>query len=77
MLVYWLTLVHKAEAQSRKFSYPPGTNVYYELTSKQSFYNKNGKWSPASVLPLTMKLNISDRLHLYNSSGHLWEHISY
>lgn len=74
LLVYWLTLAQKADAQSRKFYYYPENNVYYDINGKQYFYNRHGKWSPAAVLPLTIKLNITDRVILYNNSGHIWEH---
>ncbi len=76
LLVYWLTLAQKAEAQSHKFYFAPECNVYYELTGKQGFYNKSSKWSPSAMLLLTFKLTVSDRLSVYNNGGSDSEHMN-
>jgi hypothetical protein len=67
LTVYWLSLIQKVDAQSHKFYFYAKDHVYYEIIHKQTFYNKNGKYNPAYMLPLTFKLNINDRLSLYNS----------
>ena len=64
--IYWVSLLHKADAQTRKFFYEPGTDIYCDWNTKP--YQKNSRWNSTSTLLLSMQLNVSDRVIIFNNA---------
>lgn len=64
--IYWVSLLNKADAQTRKFFYEPGSDVYCDWNIKP--HQKNSRWNSTSTLLLSMRYSVSDRIILFNNA---------
>lgn len=61
------------------FYYYPKANVYYNVSSRQYFYPRNGGWVSVNFLPINFRITNEPRFTVYHYGPEVWRdnHIHY
>lgn len=72
LLVGTLAVSNEVKAQRRSYYYYPGTNTYYNPSTRQYAYQQNGNWSYHNGAPSNFNVRREKRVTVYGKNQDIW-----